>query len=172
MLQARYLKMMSVLTIAVLTGISPATRVAAQAVDHEDEGRTLVGTWIVQVTLRNCQTHMPLGAPFLSLLTYESGGTTTDTTSNPQFGPNQRGPGHGVWIHTGNHAYKALSVAFVTKSMDGSLVSTFFLNQRIDVKTPDEYDVTAYSQFIGPDGKKVLSSGCSTAVGKRLELEK
>ena len=172
MLKARYLKMMSVLTIAVGMGISPAARVAAQTVDPEDEGRALVGSWMVQVTLRNCQTHMPVGAPFLSLLTYESGGTTTDTTSNPQFGPNQRGPGHGVWIHTGKHAYKVLGVAFVTKSTDGSLVSTFFLNQRINVKTPDEYDVTAYAQFIGPDGKTVLSSGCSTAVGRRIELEK
>lgn len=61
MLKARYLKMMSVLTISVGMGISPAARVAAQTVDPEDEGRALVGSWMVQVTLRNCQTHMPVG---------------------------------------------------------------------------------------------------------------
>ena len=35
----------------------------------------------------NCQTHAPLGPPFLSLLTFNSEGTMTETTSNPHFYP-------------------------------------------------------------------------------------
>ena len=92
-----------VLVIAILTVVSPLTRAAAQGTGS---GNDLVGTWMVQVTREDCQTHVPVGPPFLSLLTFNPGGTKTDTTSNPQFGQSVRGPGHGVWIHTNDHSYK------------------------------------------------------------------
>jgi hypothetical protein len=55
--------------------------------------------------------------------------------------------------------------------MNGTLVSTQFLTQKIDVTTSDDYVVpTASIEFIAPDGT-ILSTGCATAVGKRLEAE-
>jgi hypothetical protein len=156
-----------VLVIAILTIISPGTRAAAQG---NGSGNELVGTWMVQVTREDCQTHVPIGPPFLSLLTYNPGGTMTDTTSNPQFGQSVRGPGHGVWIHTNAHSYNVFSAAFVT--MNGTLVSTQLLTQAIDVTTPHDYVVPAASvQFVAPDGT-IISTGCATAVGKRLNVEK
>jgi len=164
------LQMGVVLVIAILSIISPGSRAAAQGNERGDEGRHLVGTWMVQVTRQDCQTHVPVGPPFLSLLTYNRGGTMTDSTSNPQFGQSVRGPGHGVWIHTNDHSYKVFSAAFVT--MNGTLVSTQFLTQAIDVTTPDSYVVPAASiQFVGPDGT-IISTGCAIAVGKRLVVEK
>jgi hypothetical protein len=152
-----------VLVIAILTVISPLARAVAQ------DG-SLVGTWMVTVTREDCQTHVQVGPPFLSLLTYNPGGTMTDTSSNPQFGQSVRGPGHGVWIHTNDHSYNVFSAAFVT--MNGTLVSTQFLKQAIDVTTPDDYAVPAASiQFVAPDGT-IISTGCATAVGKRLNVEK
>jgi hypothetical protein len=171
MMKSRYKNLLKsvVLVIAILTIISPGTRAAAEDKEPGDEGRHLVGTWMVQVTREDCQTHVPVGPPFLSLLTYNPGGTMTDTTSNPQFGQSVRGPGHGVWIHTNHHSFKVLSAAFVT--MNGTLVSTQFLTQAIDVTTPHDYVVPAASiQFVAPDGT-ILSTGCATAVGKRLEAE-
>lgn len=154
---------------ATASGQSGVLSAVAQGDERWEEGRTLVGTWMVQVTRQDCQTHTQIGDPFLSLLTYNRGGTMTDTTSNPQFGQSVRGPGHGVWIHTNHHSYKVLSAAFVT--MNGTLVSTQFLTQAINVTTPDDYVVPAASiQFVAPDGT-ILSSGCATAVGKRLRAE-
>jgi hypothetical protein len=163
------LQMGVVLVIATLSIISPGSKAAAQGNERGDEGRHLVGTWMVQVTREDCQTHVPVGPPFLSLLTYNRGGTMTDSTSNPQFGQSVRGPGHGVWTHTNDHSYKVFSAAFVT--MNATLVSTQFLKQAIDVTTPNDYVVpTASVQFVSPDGT-ILSTGCATAVGKRLGAE-
>ena len=157
----------AVLVIAILTIVSPGTRGVAQGNERTSD---LVGTWMVQVAREDCQTHAPVGPPFLSLLTYNAGGTVTDSTSNPQFGQSIRGPGHGIWIHTNSHSYKAFTAAFVT--MNGTLVITQFLTQGIDMTTPDDYVVSAAAvQFVSPDGT-IISTGCATAVGKRLVVEK
>jgi len=155
-----------VLVIAILTIVSPLTRAAAQGTGS---GNDLVGTWMVQVTRVDCKTLVPVGPPFLSLLTFNPGGTKTDTSSNPQFGQSVRGPGHGVWIHTNDHSYKVFTAAFVT--MNGTLVSTQFLTEAIDVTTPDDYKVAASIQIVAPDGT-IISTGCATAEGKRLNVEK
>ena len=48
-------------------------------------------------------------------------------------------------------SFKVFSAAFVT--MNGTLVSTQFLKQAIDVTTADDYAVPAASiQFVAPDG--------------------
>jgi hypothetical protein len=56
--------------------------------------RRLVGTWVVQIQLHNCETGATVGGPFISLLTFDRG-AMTETTSNASFYPAVRGP------HTG-----------------------------------------------------------------------
>ena len=69
---------------------------------HRD-GRTAptrsgpVGTWAVQVTLRDCATNAPLGPPFNSLVTFHDGGTLSESAGSLAFAPGQRSPGHGTW---------------------------------------------------------------------------
>jgi hypothetical protein len=91
----------------------------------------LKGTWTVEVTQTNCQTGAALGAPFLSLLTFDSGGTMTETTSNPHFYPAARGPGHGVWSYLGGRSFRASSLAFITSN--GALAELQTITQKIDV---------------------------------------
>src|SRR5262245_53015269 len=55
----------------------------------------LVGTWIVQVTLRDCATNQAR-APFTSLVTFHRGGTMTESTASPAFAIGQRPSGHGT----------------------------------------------------------------------------
>ena len=58
----------------------------------------LVGTWDVQVTLRNCQTGAPIRT-FASIGTFMYRGTALDSTSGiPQA---LKTPGQGVWSHVG-----------------------------------------------------------------------
>jgi hypothetical protein len=44
----------------------------------------LVGTWIVQVTLRDCATNAARGS-FTSLVTFHRGGTVSESTASPAF---------------------------------------------------------------------------------------
>lgn len=130
--------------------------------------RKVQGTWTVTVQTRDCQTGVALGNPFLSLLTFADGGTMTETTSNPNFYPNDRGPGHGVWFATGWNSYNASSTAFITSS--GQLVETQVITQSIAMDDdPDTFQtVKASVQFFDPNGN-LLRSGCATAVGQRFK---
>jgi hypothetical protein len=57
----------------------------------------LEGAWTVQVTLRDCATNAPLGAPFNSLVSFHEGGTVSESAASLSFAPGQRSPGHGTW---------------------------------------------------------------------------
>lgn len=91
-----------------------ALAAAAQSPAPANPAKDLHGTWIVTISLVNCQNGRPMGSPFLSLLTFGAPGTLIETTSNPSFYPAERGPGHGAWKQTGEHRYKATSIAFIT----------------------------------------------------------
>ena len=96
-------------TAAVVLAAASVAALPATARAHDDTNRHaavtalggtgLVATWVVQVTQRDCASGAPLGVPFYSLLTFNEGGTMTETTANPMFFPAERGPGHGVWSH-------------------------------------------------------------------------
>jgi hypothetical protein len=144
---------------------------AAAAHDSDDRGDPgdLTGTWQFQITLRNCQSGAPIGAPFYSLLTFADGGTLTESTANSMFFPAVRGPGHGVWSR-GRHKgqYSAASVAFIT--MDGALVKTQKITQNIDMGPGQDKLTTpqATVEFFDPAGN-LLQTGCAVATGKRFE---
>lgn len=128
----------------------------------------LRGTWVVEVQQQDCQTGAALGDPFRSLLTFARGGTMTETTSNPMFYPSERGPGHGVWSRTGDHKYRASSVALIT--LNGALTGSQTITQTIEMgNNPDMFQTTnAQVQFFAPDGT-FLRGGCATASGTRFQ---
>ena len=169
-MKTTYLKTLCVLVLAGVTAVNPTTKAAAQWNDRDDDKWTLEGTWITQVTLEDCQTHVALAAPFISMGSFAHGGTFTETTSSPAFFPAQRTSGHGVWIRTGRHSYKASSMALIT--LNGTLVRTQTITQTIEMKTPNQIVTTAASvQFFNPDGTPVPASGCATSVSTRFELQ-
>jgi hypothetical protein len=160
-------KTVSVVGLLALAIISLAPRAIAQ--DADGDALTLVGTWTVQVTRQDCQTHVPAGPPFLSLLTFNRDGTVTETTSNPQFGLTLRGPGHGVWKRVGGAAFRAYSAAFITAN--GVLVSTQYIDQQIELTGDDGYVVPSSAvAFVSPAGV-TLSAGCAVAIARRLEIK-
>lgn len=132
---------------------------------RQPESRQLEGTWTVQVTQVDCQSGNPLGSPFQSLLTFARGGTLTETTSNPNFFPAERGPGHGVWGYK-QHAYSAASTALITSN--GALVKTQIITQNIQMANSNQLTSTAAVQFFDPSGN-LLGSGCATATGQRFK---
>lgn len=162
------MKKMMVAVMAALAMMAPIRQGMAQERDEDERG--LEGTWVVEVSLHNCQTGVAVGAPFLSYLTFARGGTMTETTSNSMFYPADRGPGHGVWSASGHHTYRAASTAFIT--LNGALVKTQTITQTIVLaKGGDTFSETnAGVQFFSPGGT-LLQAGCANAVGTRFELQ-
>jgi hypothetical protein len=131
----------------------------------------LEGSWIFQISLEDCTSHAAIGAPFFSLLTFNRGGTVTETTANPGFvPPTVRGPGHGIWRHDERrgYGYEATTTAFIT--VNGVLARTQTITQTIELEGQDKLKTTSASvKFFSPTGS-LLMTGCATATGKRIEF--
>ncbi|MBK7708253.1 MAG: hypothetical protein IPJ30_21500 [Acidobacteria bacterium] len=105
------------LTVLMLTAFTQIS-VFAQDGDDQDQnlrqkqeskstrrrgGRRLIGTWDVQVTLRNCQTGAAIRT-FSSVTTFMAGGTMIDSTSGiPQA---LKTPGQGSRCHIEGNTYR------------------------------------------------------------------
>jgi len=165
---AKYRVLPAALAWMTAATLACASSMAVYASDGGDGPNGLAGTWQVQVTLRNCQSGAPIGAPFYSLLTFADGGTLTESTANPLFYPAVRGPGQGVWSRNRHgKQYSASSIAFIT--MNGGLVKTQKITQTIDMGPGQDDFVTPHAtvEFFDPVGN-LLNSGCATAMGKRF----
>jgi hypothetical protein len=170
----KYQAIPKLLALAGACMLACASGTTAHANNSALISNDLIGTWQVQVALHNCQSGVPIGAPFYSLLTFADGGTMTESTANAMFFPAIRGPGHGVWNEggfdgfSGVHTYSAASIAFIT--MNGALVKTQKISQTIVMGPgPDEFTTPQASvQFFDPAGV-LLQTGCASAVGTRFE---
>jgi hypothetical protein len=167
-MKSKYWKALAVVAAGVGLLLSVERGKAAHSEDWDRDGRTLEGTWVVTVTQQVCPNGPAVAPPFKSLLTFNAGGTMTETTDNPMFFPALRGPGHGVWSHTGRHTYSSDTTAFVT--LNGAIAKTQKISQTIEIgDDPNQFTTTEASvQFFDPLGN-LLVSGCATATGQRFE---
>lgn len=172
-MQSSILKALSVLTLGVVVMLAFGRGAAAAPGDRRAE---LVGTWRVQVTQVDCQTGVPLSPPFSSLLTFAVGGTMAEDTTNPVFGPGQRGAGQGVWNYQGRRTYGARSVTFIkyTTAPDPQTHNPGFeageqtITQTITFKDgPDAWNSTAAIEFTDTTGT-VYRQGCALANAQRF----
>jgi hypothetical protein len=166
MMKIKYLKGLVVLAVMAF-GMSSAQ--GASWPDDDWQAQRLVGSWVFQVSLQDCNSGTPIGAPFLSLLTFVRGGTVTETTANPAFvPPTVRGPGHGIWKHAEHRTYEATTTAFIT--VNGTLVRTQTITQTIELEGEDSLKTTSASvKFFSPTGT-LLMTGCAVATAKRIEF--
>lgn len=167
-MRSKSFKGLLLLATATLYVLALGQVAAAEAQDRDSAPQALEGSWTVQVTQVNCQSGAALGSPFLSLLTFERGGTMVETTSNPMFFPAVRGPGHGVWTRD-RQGFKAVSVAFIT--LNGALIKTQTITQWIQVEADgNSFTTTSASVVFVPEGGGPSITGCATAAGKRIEI--
>lgn len=147
------------------------------AAQSEDREARLVGTWRVQVTQVDCATGAPMSpSPFSSLLTFAVGGTMAEDTTNPAFGPGQRGAGQGTWDHKDPHTYSARSVAFINYTTPPNLAThnpgfeagEQTIAQSIRLKgDSDTWTSTATIEFADTTGT-VYRQGCALASAQRF----
>ncbi|MEO7889305.1 MAG: hypothetical protein ABIW19_04805 [Vicinamibacterales bacterium] len=146
---------------------------------------TIIGTWFIEVTLRNCATDAPLGS-FNSLTTFHEGGTLSESTGSPTFAIGQRGLGHGNWRAEGHGTYNGRIVSLINfysppKNLPGTpgfnptlpIVPEFFAGWgtvTFTSKLTDADHGTAVSTtaFYKADGTLYMT-GCSTTASQRFE---
>lgn len=159
---------LAIATAAVLVLSAGWSTAAPSRGEHE-----IVGTWVVTVQLNNC-SGTTMGGPFQSLLTFNSGETMIEDTTNPSFAAGQRGTGHGVWEYEGEHKFAVKSVAFINFTTmppppPGFKAGTQTITQTIEFPDgPDQWTADAQVQFADTTGA-VYRSACATASAVRFE---
>jgi hypothetical protein len=166
--------------IALAVALSAATGTAAAG---EGEGGkwkaadSLVGAWRVTITPYECTSgrQSPQFA-FRSLLTFASGGTMSETTTNQTFQPGQRGPGHGSWERTGPNYYHSVFEAFINYTVSPPLPpptppyqrGSQRLEQDIRMIDQDRWTSLADVYFFDEGGTQWRLPGCAKAEAERI----
>jgi hypothetical protein len=165
---------LTMLFLALLVGVAygarqtPENGVPANSLDMTEQSQAirgkLVGTWRVQVTIRNCQTGAEI-VTFPSLVTFAQGGTLVETTTGGN--PALRGDGQGFWQNAGGQEYDAVFEAFLFNTA-GVWTGRQKVTQTITIGADmDQLTAIAASEFFDTNGNPT-AAGCSTAVGQRM----
>lgn len=176
------------LRIAATLGLTGALLASSGGVSlaqsNHSAANAPVGTWGIQVTLRDCATNAPIGS-FNSLVSFHRGGTLSESAGSRAFAPGQRSPGHGTWARNGGRTYDQQMVALIlfdtppnlpgSPGFDPSLpVSPGFfagwqtVSHTVRLGDADHLSSAGTNAFYKSDGS-VYRTGCSTAVGRRFE---
>jgi hypothetical protein len=157
--------------IAAAMAISSGGGLRAQGGSWKD----IQGVWLVQVTLRNCDTGAPLGPAFNSMVSFHEGGTLSETTTSGAFAPGQRTPGHGSWETLGHGTYTQRAVSLIAFDTapnppvsPGFLAGSSVVTHTVELTDHDHLTSSGTNAFYRTDGT-VYRTGCSTAAGTRFE---
>ena len=164
----------AVRTLAILALIAfllPASSVVAEASSDQNG---LVGTWTVQVTIRNCTTNAPLGPPTNALVTFHGDGTLSESAASLAFAPGQRSPGHGVWAPGHGHTFtqEMINLIVFDTAPNPPLSPGFFagwqtVTHTVRLTGADAIESAGTNAFYKANGE-LYRSGCSTATGQRF----
>ncbi len=127
--------------------------------------RRLVGSWDVQVTLRDCESGTPF-VTFPAMNTYNQGGTTQQTAiPEPGF---TLLPGHGVWSHQTGRRYSGAFQFFILNP-DGTLARRAIVRSAISLgRDGNSYTSTDTAEVLNANGD-LLFRGCSTTTATRFQ---
>ena len=131
--------------------------------DRNTQG--FVGTWDVQVTIRNCQTGAPI-VTFASLTTFLPGGITLDSTSRiPQ---SLKTPGQGVWEHLTGRTYRFKFKSFSFDTSGNFTGWTIITHEALLNRSATAYTSAGISEVYNASGN-LIATGCSTTTTIRFE---
>ncbi len=130
---------------------------------------SIVGAWRTAVTLRNCQTGLPVAPVIKGLFTFNQGGTMAEYGIGPGQSPALRSPGHGVWER--RRGRRNYSFKFIHYRYDASGV--FVGSQKVTGAlelgaSGDSFTTSSAIEFLDA-GDNLIGTGCATAVGTRFE---
>ena len=133
------------------------------------------GTWLVQVTLRDCATDAQIGQPFSSLVTFHRGGTISESTGSRAFAIGQRSDGQGHWESKGGHTYSQRMVNLINFDTapnfpvsPGFFAGWSTVSQTLELTDANHLKSSGTNEFYKVDGT-LYRTGCSTAVAARFD---
>ena len=133
--------------------------------DGDNSQSGLEGAWRLQVTVRDCNTGQAIRT-FPAVFTFSKGGTATVITAGQL--PSLATSGLGVWGHSQDHNYSAVTDAFVF-SPAGVWIQTHRLTRAIQVSIDgDSFTDQVALQILDTAGNPI-ATGCATSVANRLE---
>jgi hypothetical protein len=159
----RTAKSTAVLTLGIAL-IVAGRQLPAQHGGENALGRRIEGTWLVQATLRQCDTGAEIpNSTFPALHTFLSGGAML---SNPAT--SGLGTGHGVWTHTGGDTFQN-TIRLFAFAPSGALMGIATVVRDI-VLSPDRGSLTSsdVSEFRDLAGN-LIGSRCAAVTGTRLD---
>jgi hypothetical protein len=154
-------------TAVVTLGIAlivAGRRLPAQDGGENALGRRIEGTWLLQATLRQCDTGAEIpNSTFPALHTFLSGGAML---SNPAT--SGLSTGHGVWTHTGGDTFKN-TIRLFAFTPGGALAGIATVARDI-VLSPDGESLTSNddSEFRDLAGN-LIGRRCAAVTGTRLD---
>ena len=162
------LRLVGGILLAAVMAATPSVGLVSAQDDLKSKnvgGGQLVGTWDVQVTIRDCQTNAEIRT-FASLTAFMFGGTLIDSTSGmPQAA---KTPGHGVWNHAGGNLYR-----FKFKSFSFGPTGTFtgwtIITHHASMDPGgNSYESAGTAEFYNSAGI-LVGTGCSSTTATRFE---
>ena len=167
-MRSRFVRTFAVVASLLMLAVAVQSFVTDAAARSNDRN-SLVGTWRLQISPRNCQTGEPL-PQFQGLVSFAQGGTLTDLLNSQTFQPGQRSPGLGVWGHTHRNNYRSVSDAFIffdSSPTPGLKRGTQRLTWDIEVHG-DDLTIESTGQFLDASGNLVVAT-CASFTGTRME---
>ena len=158
----------TLMTLAIGAALTTPAAMAF-ASSHVDE-RTIVGAWRTVVTIVNCQTGQPVGAPPINgLSTFNLGGTMSEWGVGPGSSPAGRSPSHGVWQRDQGRRNYSFNFLFYRYDSSGALIGS----QKVAVdavlaRTGDSYESIADVEVLDLSNN-VIGTACAASVGTRIE---
>lgn len=167
-MKKQILKAIGGVSLAILVlAVFAQVRVSAQVQNGNQQG--LVGSWDVQVTVRDCQTGNPI--PFIptfsAMMTYNQGGTMQETDLGSPF--LVRLPGHGVWSRISEfHPLYSAAFQFLNFLPDRTPAGKNVVRSAIRLgQSGDTYTSTDTVEILDASGN-VMSRGCATSTATRF----
>jgi hypothetical protein len=151
----------SLLAIVVMATLAQGL-VSAQGAGSE---RSLIGSWDVNVTIRDCQSGVALFG-FPAMITYSQDGTMQESDLG---GPGViRLNGHGVWQHQNGREYSA-AYRWLNFNTDRTYAGKNVVRSVISLsQSGNEYTSTDTGELIDANGN-TFGIGCATTTATRFE---
>jgi hypothetical protein len=142
----------------------------ADRFERQEDGRPahargLVGSWEVEVTIRQCQSGAPIRT-FHSLGTYMTGGTMIDSTSGTA--QELKTPGQGEWRHLGGPTYEFGFKSFTFDPAGNFTGWTKIVHVATMDPSGESYSSAGSLEVYSPNGILVFT-GCASTTATRYQ---
>ena len=176
----RILALLSVCSALVGIFTGTAAGQANASASHNEP----VGTWLVELTLRDCESGVPLAPLVNTLVTVHRGGTISESTGPSSFVPGQRTSGHGTLTQVRGRTYRQRMIWLILFDTQPNLPGTpgfdpalpispgFFtgwqeVTHTVEFKDADHGMSAGTNEFYKTNGE-LYRSGCSTTTLRRF----